>query len=176
MPGATEERVPQALRPIYDEIVAITDAVSAAYLNDEYAGLARKMAAALARKRPSPLQAGKVATWACGILYTLGRINFLSDKASTPYMKMDELGGLCGVGKSTGPAKAKAIEAALNISQFDPAWSLPSRLDKHPLAWLIQVNGLIVDVRSMPRPVQEEAFRKSLIPYIPGEGPAMDEE
>jgi hypothetical protein len=33
------------------------------------------------------------------------------------------------------------------------------------------VNGLIVDARSLPRPMQEEAFRKGLIPYVPGAKP-----
>ena len=28
------------------------------------------------------------------------------------------------------------------------------------MAWLIQVNGLIVDARKAPREVQEEAFRR----------------
>ena len=32
---------------------------------------------------------------------------------------------------------------------------------------LVQINGLIVDVRSMPREVQEEAYRRGLIPYLP---------
>jgi hypothetical protein len=34
---------------------------------------------------------------------------------------------------------------------------------------MITVNGYIVDVRSMPRDVQEIAYEKGLIPYIPGE-------
>jgi hypothetical protein len=34
---------------------------------------------------------------------------------------------------------------------------------------MIQVNGLIADVRRLPRPIQEEAFRKGLIPYIPAD-------
>jgi hypothetical protein len=34
---------------------------------------------------------------------------------------------------------------------------------------MITVNGLIIDARSAPRHIQEEAFRKGLIPYIPGE-------
>jgi hypothetical protein len=37
----------------------------------------------------------------------------------------------------------------------------------NPVVWLIQVNGLIVDTRHMPRDVQEEAFRLGLIPYLP---------
>jgi hypothetical protein len=35
------------------------------------------------------------------------------------------------------------------------------------MIWMIQVNGLIVDARHMPRAIQEEAFHKGLIPYIP---------
>ena len=36
---------------------------------------------------------------------------------------------------------------------------------------MVSVNGLIVDVRRMPRAIQEEAYRKGLIPYIPADGP-----
>jgi hypothetical protein len=51
--------------------------------------------------------------------------------------------------------------------QMDPDWSLPSRIDKNPLIWMLKVIGMIMDVRHAPREVQEEAFRKGLIPYIP---------
>jgi hypothetical protein len=44
---------------------------------------------------------------------------------------------------------------------------LPSLVDKHPLAWMISVDGIIVDARSMPRSIQDEAYRKGLIPYLP---------
>jgi beta-phosphoglucomutase-like phosphatase (HAD superfamily) len=36
---------------------------------------------------------------------------------------------------------------------------------------MITVDGVIVDARRVPRAIQEEAFRKGLIPYIPGEQP-----
>jgi hypothetical protein len=42
------------------------------------------------------------------------------------------------------------------------------RIDDNPMAWMVMVNGLIVDARSLVRPLQEEAYRKGLIPYIPG--------
>jgi hypothetical protein len=51
--------------------------------------------------------------------------------------------------------------------QFDPNWTLPSKVDENPLIWMIQVNGLIVDARHEPREIQVEAFLKGLIPYIP---------
>ena len=38
----------------------------------------------LCRKRPSPFASGQPRTWACGIIYVLGQLNFLSDKSSRP--------------------------------------------------------------------------------------------
>jgi tetratricopeptide (TPR) repeat protein len=46
---------------------------------------------------------------------------------------------------------------------------VPSLIEQNPLAWIIQVNGLPVDARQMPREIQEEAYRKGLIPYVPSE-------
>ena len=34
---------------------------------------------------------------------------------------------------------------------------------------MITVKGFLMDVRDAPRPIQEEAFRLGLIPYIPGD-------
>jgi uncharacterized protein DUF6398 len=75
----------------YDAVAALTDTFCCDKLNDEYRGLARAMTAALCRKRPSPLTSGQRRTWACSIIYVLGQINFLSDKATPPYMAMAEV-------------------------------------------------------------------------------------
>ena len=40
-------------------------------------------------------------------------------------------------------------------------------LDDNPLAWMITVNGFAMDVRTLPREIQEVAYQKGLIPYIP---------
>jgi Domain of unknown function (DUF6398) len=166
---SSTEKVPKQLQPIYDQIVAITDAFCSAHLNQEYAQMSRKLAAALSRKRPSPLVRGKVETWACGIVYAIGSVNFLSDKSFEPYTRMDDLCALMGVSKSTGANKAGEIRKLFGMYQFDPNWTLPSLMDQNPMAWMIMVNGLIVDARHAPREIQEEAYRKGLIPYIPGE-------
>ena len=83
-------RVLAAMLWIYQSIGRLTDEFSASRLNDEYAALARRMAAALARKRPSPFQSGNIETWACGILYALGKINFLFDKTQTPHVRAED--------------------------------------------------------------------------------------
>ena len=163
-------KVPKKMQTHFDNIVALTDPFCTEYLNDEYAELARQMTAALARKRPSPLGRGRAKSWACGIVYALGQANFLFDRSQDPHLPAEELCRLFGVAKSTGGNKAKDIRDALKIDIFDSTWSLPSRLDRHPTAWLITVNGLIVDARRMPLEVQQIAFEKGLIPYIPDEG------
>lgn len=166
---AETESVPKEMRATYEAIVALTDKVCQEHLNAEYASLCRKLAAALARKRPSPLARGKTEVWACGIAYTIGMVNFLFDKTQKPHLRADELCHVFGVSPSTGSAKSQVIRKMFKMIPFDPQWTLPSLMDQNPLVWLITVNGFVVDARYMPREVQEIAFRKGLIPYIPGE-------
>jgi hypothetical protein len=80
------ERVSAALQGKYDEIVALTDQFCQQHLNEEYRDLCRRMVAKLCRKRPSPVATGKTNTWACGIVYSVGRINFLFDKSQMPHI------------------------------------------------------------------------------------------
>ncbi len=162
-------KVPESMQATYDEIVAISDDFCKQYLNDEYAELARQMAATLARKRPSPLVNGKTLSWAAGILYTLGQVNFLFDKSQSPYMRADELCKRIGVSQQTAGGRAQKIREVLDIFQMHPDWTLPSQVDDNPMIWILSVNGMMVDVRHMPREVQVLAFEKRLIPYIPAD-------
>jgi hypothetical protein len=160
------ETVPAAMQSVYAAIAALTDSVCRQYLNDEYATLCRELAAALARKRPSPLARGKPEIWACGIVYALGTVNFLFDKSQEPHLRADQLCAAFGVSQSSGSNKAKLIRDMFGMFQFDPNWCLPSLIDRNPMVWMLEVNGLIVDARYMPREVQEIAYQKGLIPYI----------
>ena len=161
--------VPKDMRPAYEVIVGLTDAFCDQHLDDEYRELARDMAAALCRKRPSPVLSGQPQIWACGIIYLLGQINFLSDRASQPFMRMADVCAVFGVSQGTAGAKARVISDALGTRQFDPKWTLPSMIDRNPLVWMAEVNGLLVDLRHMPREIQEIAFEKGMIPYIPAD-------
>ncbi len=162
-------KVLETMQGLFDEITSISDAFCKEYLNDEYAGMARKMAATLARKRPSPLVNGQAKSWAAGILYTLGQVNFLFDKSQTPHMRADELCRKIGVSQQTAGGRAQKIRNMLDVFQMHPDWTLPSRVDDNPMIWILKVNGFMVDIRSMPREVQEIAFEKGLIPYIPAD-------
>ncbi len=100
-------------------------------------------------------------------MYALGYVNFLFDNSQEPYLSAEQLCDVFGVKKSTGYNKSRVIRDTLKMRQFDPRWCLPSLMDENPLVWMIEVDGIAVDVRWVPREIQEIAYRKGLIPYIP---------
>jgi hypothetical protein len=155
--------------PVYEKIVSLTDDICDRHLNHEYRDLARAMTGALCRKRPSPVASGQPRTWAFSIVYVLGRINFLGDKSFSPHMTTANLCAAFDVGESTVHAKARVIEKMIGVGPFDPQWMLPTLIEKNPLVWMAEVNGLLVDLRDMPREIQEIAFEDGLIPYIPAD-------
>lgn len=171
-PGARDA----GLRARVEEIGARTDAFAAAHLDAEYAALCRRMADALAELRPSPLERGAVRTWAAGIVDAVGWVNFLADPSQTPHLPTAELARLTGVGQSTLAAYRRTIRDALDLVRMDPTWTRPSRLADNPLAWIVEVDGLPVDARDLPRPVQEAAFRQGLIPFVPEGGDADEDD
>ena len=162
------ERVPAALREKFDAISQATDAFCGQRLNDEYKKVIRLALAALCRKRPSPLLKGKDKAWAAGVVHAVGMVNFLFDPSQTPTCKAPEIYAHFGVGASTGQARSKEVRDALGMGQFSPEWTVASNLDKNPLVWMLEINGLLVDVRRMPLEVQEMALAQGMIPYIPG--------
>jgi hypothetical protein len=166
---AGEPSIPEAARPAYEVVVGLIDAFCREHLNEEYRAMCRRLASALARKRPSPLLSGKPPTWACGIIRTIGWVNFLDDSSRQPHLKLTAIDKAFGVAESTGQGKSKAIRTMLKIRSFDPKWTLPGRMDDNPMAWMIQVNGVFLDARHLRREIQEEAYRKGLIPYIPAD-------
>ncbi len=153
----------------FSDISSLVEMFCREHLNEEYTNLCKQLFAKLARKRPSPFASGKPNTWACGIIRTVGWVNFLDDSSTKPYMKLTAIDKALGVGESTGQGKCMAIRRMLKLQQFAPEWTLPSRLDKNPMAWMLSINGFIVDVRHATRDVQEVAFKKGLIPYLPAE-------
>jgi len=50
---------------------------------------------------------------------------------------------------------------------MSPEWTLPSRLADNPLVWMLEVNGLMIDIRRAPAELQQLAYEKGLIPFIP---------
>jgi hypothetical protein len=160
------EKVPKAMAETFAAVAAITDAFCRERLDEEYAQMMRFVAAALARKRPSPLGTG-AAAWAAGIAHAVGTINFLFDSTQRLYIPAGALYEAFGVSQGTGQGRSKKVRDLLRMSQFDPHWCLPSRLHDHPMAWLVQTGtGFIVDARRLPRDQQVLLQLAGLIPYV----------
>lgn len=170
-------RVPTAVRAEVDEIVAVTDAFCEEHLDAEYAALCRQLTAKLARKRPSALARGHLRIWSAGIVHTVGTVNFLFDRSQSPHLSAEQLAHLLAVSKSTMANKSLHIRRLLDIRRLDVDFCRRELLERHPLAWLIEVNGFVVDARSMPPEIQVEAVGRGLIPPLPapesGDPPAM---
>lgn len=157
-------RVPKALRGEVGEILAVTDTFCVDHLDAEYAELCRGLVARLSRKRPSPLLRGDLRIWAAGAIYAVGAINFLFDPSQRPHLSADELSRLLGVPKSTMAGKAGRIRDELGLDSLDLDFCRRELVESHPLAWLVQVNGMLVDARTLPVQVQREAHERGLIP------------
>jgi len=156
------------MQHVFVTVAGIIDEFCRTHLNEEYSQVSRELAAALCRKRPSPLAKSKPEQWACACVYVIGSANFLHDRTQTPHLPLGKLCELFGIGKSTATTKARSIEKLMGISYLDPRWTLPSRLEDNPLVWMLEVNGFAVDIRNAPLELQEEAFRRGLIPFVPG--------
>ena len=161
------ELVPPHLRERFHAIVERTDAVCEEHLDQEYRALARVMAVELCQEG-TPAVRGKPESWAAGILYALGSINFLSDSSFPPTMTLSDVTQLCGVSAATGSNKARDIRELLDVEEHAARWMMDDRRAADPRIWFVErPDGMIVDLRWAPREVKEAAFRVGLIPFVP---------
>jgi len=164
--GVEGLNVPRALRPDVERVVALTDGFCAEHLDAEYARLCARLVAKLARKRPSPLLRGDLRIWAAATIYTVGSVNFLFDRSQPLHLSGDDLSDLTGVPKSTMANKAKQIRDLLGLGRLDVEFCRREMIERHPSAWYVQVDGLVVDARMLPAALQQECRRRGLIPDL----------
>ena len=165
MPPA--QKIPQALAEKFASIIALSDAFCSKHLNDEYRGLIHRVIGSLARKRPSPLLKGKENVWAAAAIIAMGRTNFLDDPSQVPHCPTKTIYEWFGIAQSTASSRAKEIEDVLQMGPFSPTWTVPSRLADNPMVWMLQINGIVIDIRDAPKELQQLAYDKGMIPFIP---------
>ena len=165
--------VPEKMRAKHDAIWALVERFCKDRLTDEYAATCRRALGVLARKRPSPLLNGTPAGWAAGVVRAIGRHNFLDDPEQTPHLKTADIDRGFGVSPATGAAKSKVVRELLKMSPMATEWTLPSKVADHPLAYMVAVNGLIMDVRKAPLQVRQEAVERGLVPPLPRPAPPV---
>ena len=166
---SSSEKIPKAMAEKYSAISALIDAFCAEHLNEEYREIVHHILGTLARKRPSPLLRGKENVWAAACVHAAGHVNFLNDATKTPHCNPKSIFQFFGIAESTGQNKSKEIRDLLKMSPLSPEWTLPSRLADNPMVWMLQVNGVVIDIRHAPLELQRVAFAKGLIPFIPAE-------
>jgi hypothetical protein len=159
-------------RDRFREIIELTDAFCREHLRPLEAEfvLCCRLLAATCCQEGTPIVEGKAKakTWAAAIVHTVGWVNFLSDPDSQPTMSGEEMAEAFGLSVATMQRRSAEIRNGLEIVDGDPRWTLPSRMADNPLVWMVEdENGLIVDIRTLPRERQVEAYEAGIIPYIP---------
>ena len=162
------EEVPVEFRKVYLELVSLTDEFCNELLDVEYQEMCRELAIDVCQTG-SPVMRGKPASWASGIVYTVGWANFLGDPSFEPHVRSADIAKWFGVSVGTMLGKSKIIREGLDFMPLDPAYTLPSQLAENPLIWFLNVNGFIMDIRTAPREAQQVAYENSLIPFIPAD-------
>ena len=160
--------IPEELQDAFEEIVGLTDEFCREHLNEEYRQLCSDMAIELAELE-APINKGRPASWACGIVHALGFVNFLHDPSQSPHMTSPRIAEGFGVSHGTMQSKSKIVRDELDLIQLDPDWCLPALLDDNPLVWMLEIDGFVMDMHMAPREAQEQAYRQGLIPYVPAD-------
>ena len=160
--------VHEEVKQAFTAIVELIDAFCEKHLNKDYSELCEEMAVELCDVG-LPINKGKPASWASGIVHAVGWVNCLQDPTLSPHMTSTQVAEGFGVSQGTMMAKSRIIRDELDIVTLDPDWCLPALLKDNPMVWMFDVGGFIMDIRMAPREVQEEAYRQGLIPFIPAD-------
>jgi len=129
-------------------------------LNEEYFELCEKLILKMGRKREIPFKRGKIEIWASAVIYAIGSINFLFDKSFEPYMSSDKICEYFGTKKSTVSNKASQIKNMFDLWHFCPDFSTDQMNESSPFNNMVQVDGFIVPVNSLPIKIQEIVKRE----------------
>ncbi len=118
------------------------------------------------------LRAGKRGGWIAGILYALRKVN---GAGRGPHAWFPDTAAVCealGVSQQTMERRGKEIYAALLLEEFEPRFVLAGVLRDEAVFWTQTTpDGRTVDLRTLPRELQEEAVRAGVIPYVPADYP-----
>jgi Domain of unknown function (DUF6398) len=124
-------------------------------LDEEYLELAEKLVAKIGRKRNIPFVTGQAEVWAAAIIHALGTINFLFDKASDPYVPVNEINDFFKTNKSTTGNKSKQVRNLLKLERWDDEFSTKRMRNSNPFENLVMVDGIIVPLDTLPYEFKE---------------------
>ena len=156
---AVLSQVPAELHQRFREITSVTDKFCAAHLDGEYRDLCRACAADACAAR-LPVDSGKAAGWAAGVISAVAHANFLTSDPERPYhMSPGDLARGIGVSPATMQSKSKAIRDALHIDRLDTRFITEELRKNNPLDELMALMGQLMSARtgpSRPRPAKRK--------------------
>ncbi len=134
-----------------NQILVLINEYCALRLDNEYLELSKQLLNKLGRKRDVPFMSGKIEIWAAAVIHALGTINFLFDKASEPYVTVDDINSFFGTNKSSTGAKSKLIRDLLRLGYFDNEFSTARMRQNNPFDKLTIFNGIIISKESLSK-------------------------
>lgn len=163
-----QQDIPEEIEQVFSEVVELLNEFCQKRLNDDYLELCLEMAvflyaSGLAGTREKP------AGWASGIVHALGWVNCLYDPTMSPHITSREIAEEFGVSQGTMTAKSKKVRDGLEMVPLDPDWCISVEPEENPMVWMVDIGGLMMDIRYAPRQMQEEAYRMGLIPFVPSD-------
>jgi hypothetical protein len=130
--------ISEPYRERYAELLEIIETFCTEYLNDEYRDACYELAADVCSEG-SPVLTGKTLSWAAGLIWAIGRVNFLTDASFEPHMSLKEFAKAIGVSQATIAAKCREIWIGLDLMQMDPDFTVPSLAVSNPLAMVARI-------------------------------------
>jgi hypothetical protein len=162
-------RVPAKLHNRFREIVELTDKFCSAHLNEEYRDLCRTCAADACAARV-PVESGKAASWAAGVISSVSYANFLTSDPSQPFhMAPQDMAKRAGVSLATMHNKAKAIRDALDIGRVDSRYSTRALNKDNPLSAMLAIleqAGVCAPVQRRPAKTKKKRQKPTGPPRV----------
>ena len=140
----------QKLKRRQSEMRGLLKKFAAEKLNDDYAEIVDRMLCRLARRPHSVLIEGDCEEWAAAIVHVSGKINFLFDKSSQPYVTVEEINRFFKTNPLVILGRTKQIAAHLNINDSKDEFSISCLQHSSPFLKLVMMNGCLVPVDCLP--------------------------
>lgn len=131
------------------ELIELTGDFCEEHLNEEYAELSRKLIEKMGRNQEVPFLQGLNESWAAGVIYALGQINFLFDERFEPYVQAGAIPEYFGISQSTATQKARTIREMFDLEYYDTEFSTDHAQESNPLNDMAVVDGLLVPLDSL---------------------------
>jgi len=140
----------QEIKEKEEKLIELTRTFCDQKLDDDYKNLCEKLIKKLSKKRDVPFQRGKIEIWAAAVVYAIGSINFLFDRAFEPYMTAEQISKYFGLKSTTVANKAREIKRIFNLWHYNPEFSTQRMTENNPFNNLVMVDGLIVPLDTLP--------------------------